>query len=167
MTPHLVRHLAEYEYLREQLQAEYREIDDDALRDTLEGLSSLPEALSAFMRTYLDDLSIAAALGLRIGEMQERLHRIEARAEKKRAIITSVMERADMKKLSEPDFTATLRSVPPGLLVQDEREIPQSFWKPQAPKLDRRAVIAALSAGQAVPGASLGNGSMTLAVRTR
>jgi hypothetical protein len=167
MHPPLVRHLAEYQYLREQLIAEYQEIDEDTLRDTLEGVSNLPEALAEVVRTYLDDLAIAAALGLRISEMQERLHRIEARAEKKRAIITSVMERAEIKKLAEPDFTASLRAVPPGLMVQDERAIPDGFWKPQAPKLDKRAVIAALGAGQTVPGALLGNGSVTLTVRTK
>ncbi len=51
--------------------------------------------------------------------MQERLSRIEARVEKKRATITSVMEKADIKKLEQPDFTASLRAVPPGLVVSD------------------------------------------------
>lgn len=41
--PILVRSLAEHAYLREHLLAEYREaIDEETLRDTLEGLSSLP-----------------------------------------------------------------------------------------------------------------------------
>ena len=163
----LVRHLAEYEYLREQILAEYQEIDEDTLRDTLEGLSSLPEALATVVRSYLDDLALAAALGMRVGDMQERLHRIEARADKKRAVIAAVMERADIKKLAEPDFTASLRAVPPGLVVNDERDIPETFWKPQPPKLDRRGLIAALTAGQAVPGAGLGNGGVTLTVRTK
>ena len=167
MTTPLVHHLAEYQYLREQILAEYQEIDDETLRDTLEGLSDLPQALAAMVRSYLDDIAITAALGLRIGSMQERLHRIEARAEKKRAIITAVMERADLKKLAEPDFTASLRAVPPALLVQDETMIPEPFWKPQAPRLDKRAVLAALTAGQKVPGALLGNGGMTLTVRTK
>ena len=122
-------------------------------------MSDLPEALAAVVRSYLDDLAIAAALGMRIGDMQERLHRIEHRAEKKRAVITAVMERADIKKLSEPDFSAALRAVPPGLVVSDEREIPALFWKPQPPKLDRRGLLTALTSGQAIPGAGLGNGS--------
>jgi hypothetical protein len=153
MNPVLLRQLSEYEYLREQLEAEYAEADEDTLRDTIEGLSSLPEAL--------------AALGSRIGEMQNRLARIEQRADKKRMTVTAVTERTDIKKLSEPDFTASLRAVPPALLVSDEQQIPQPYWKPQPPKLDKRGLIAALSAGQAIPGASLGNGSTTLSVRTK
>lgn len=167
MNTPLLRHLAEYEYLREQLQAEYRDADEDTLRDTLEGLTTLPEALATVVRSYLDDLTLAAALGMRISEMQDRLSRIEQRAEKKRAVITVVMERADIRKLAEPDFTASLRAVPPTLLVADERQIPAGFWRPQAPKLDRRALIAALGAGQSVPGAVLGNGTMTLSVRSK
>src|SRR5580658_1276776 len=127
MTTLLVHHLAEYEYLREHLRAEYQQADEETLRDTLEGLSSLPEALAEVIRSYLDDLAVAAALGQRIGEMQERLKRIEDRADKKRAVVGSVMERADIKKLSEPDFTASLRAVPPGLIVIDEGQIPTPF----------------------------------------
>jgi hypothetical protein len=119
------------------------------------------------VRSYLDDLMVAAALGMRIGDMQERLSRIEARVEKKRTTITAVMEKADLKKLEQPDFTASLRAVPPGLVVADETLIPDDYWKPQAPKLDRRGLLAALNAGQVVAGVGLGNGGTTLSVRTK
>lgn len=168
MQPDLVRSLAEHAYLREHLLAEYREaIDDETLRDTLEGISSLPDALAAVVRSYVDDLIMAAALGMRIGDMQERLSRIEARAEKKRMTIIQVMEKADIRKLEQPDFTASLRAVPPGLVVGDESLIPADYWKPQPAKLDRRGLLSALNAGMSVPGVSLGNGGTTLSVRTK
>jgi hypothetical protein len=168
MQPNLVRSLAEHAYLREHLLAEYREaIDDETLRDTLEGISSLPEALSAVVRSYLDDLMTAAALGMRIGDMQGRLSRIEARVEKKRATITQVMEKADIKKLEQPDFTASLRAIPPGLVVGDESLIPADYWKPQPAKLDKRRLLVALNAGTSILGAGLGNGGTTLSVRTK
>jgi len=163
----LIHHLAEYEYLREQLQTEYREADEETLQDTLEGLSSLPDALAAVVRSYLGDLALVAAVGIRIAQMQERMHRIEYQADKKRMIVSSIMERAAIKKLAEPDFTASLRTVPPSLLVNDEAQIPAGFWKPQPPKLDKRAVIAVLTSGQAVPGALMGNGGTTLTVRVK
>jgi predicted RNA-binding protein len=168
MEPILARSLAEHAYLREHLLAEYREaIDEQTLRDTLEGISSLPEALAAVVRSYLEDLTVAAALGMRIGDMQERLSRIEARVERKRVTITEVMEKADIRKLEEPDFTASLRAVPPGLVVADESLIPQDYWKPQPAKLDKRGLLSALNAGMSVPGVSLGNGGTTLSVRTK
>ena len=52
MQPVLATSLAEHAYLREHLLAEYREaIDEVTLRDTLEGISSLPEALAAVIRS--------------------------------------------------------------------------------------------------------------------
>jgi hypothetical protein len=167
MDPQLHHSLAEHEYLRQRLNAEFPDADEDTLRDTLEGVSTLPEMLACALRSYLDDIALAAALGIRINDMQERLTRFEQRAEKKRALITSVMERADIKKLAEPDFTVSVRTTPQSLMITDETEIPRDFWKPQAPKLDRQGLTAALRRGQSVPGAVLNNGQATISVRTR
>jgi hypothetical protein len=104
---------------------------------------------------------------MRVTDMQERLRRFEARADKKRALVGQVMEKADLKKLQEPDFTLSLRAVPPALVVSNETEIPGDYWRPQPAKLDRRGLFAALQTGAIVPGAALGNGSMTISVRTR
>src|SRR5579864_2327668 len=167
MNPHLLHDLARHQYLRERLKTEFPDADYETLRDTLEGLSSLPEALAAMLRSYLDDLTLVAALGMRIDDMQERLSRIELRADKKRELVTSVMERAEIKKLAEPDFTASLRPSPPAVVVIDEGQIPQVYWKPQPPKLDRQGISAALKSGAAVPGALLSNPEMVLSVRTK
>jgi len=167
MNPTLQHSLAEHEYLRQHLKAEFPDADEETLRDTLEGLSSLPEMLACALRSYLDDIALTAALGIRINDMQERISRFEQRAEKKRALITAVMERADLKKLAEPDFTVSVRATPSSLMVTDETEIPQDFWKPQPAKLDRQGLTAALRRGQSVPGAVLGNGQATISVRTR
>jgi transposase len=108
----LTAELQHHQYLREQLQAEFPEADDETLRDTVEGLSRLPDMLAAILRSLLDDTAMMYALRERIGDMQERLARIESRTDRKRAIVAAVMERADIKKLTEPDFTASLRPTP-------------------------------------------------------
>jgi len=123
--------------------------------------------LAALVRSQLDDAVMMQALRERIGDMQERYARLEWRSERKRAIVASLMERADIKKLTEPDFTAYLRTRPPSLIVIDETKIPGEYWKPQPAKLDRQGLHAALGAGRPVPGASLSNGGSTLTVRTR
>ena len=48
------------------LQAEYLEADEETIQDTLEGLSSLPDALATIVRSYLNDIALAAALGIRM-----------------------------------------------------------------------------------------------------
>ena len=77
------------------------------------------------------------------------------------------MERADLKKLVEPDQTVSLRPSRAPLAVVDEDLVPEAFWKPQPPKLDRLGLIAALTAGRDIPGALLGNAPMTISVRTK
>src|SRR5260221_1658538 len=99
--------------------------------------------------------------------MQERIAGFEQRAEKKHALVSSMMGRADLKKLAEPDFTVSLHRMPPSLVVTNEQEIPRAFWQPQPPKLDRQALTAVLRGGQSVPGAVLDNGQNTISMRTR
>src|SRR5579863_1471211 len=146
------RAIGEDEALRGEMKAVLAEIDDDTLRDTLEGSSGLPKALTAVTRASMEDLSLAAALGVRIADMQERLARFETRAEKKRALVTRIMGRAELKELQEPDFTVSLRAVPPRLVVSDEASIPADDLKPQPPELDRNRRLASLKAGEAIPG---------------
>ncbi len=123
--------------------------------------------LAEVLRSALEDQAFVAALRSRMGDMQTRLTRIEERARKKRDLVCSVMERADLKKVMEPDLTLSLRPARPPLAVVDEDLVPEAFWKAQAPKLDRQGLIAALSAGRDVPGALLGNAPMTISVRTK
>jgi hypothetical protein len=156
-----------YAYLRERLEAEFPEADEDTLRDTLEGMTNLTEMLAEVLRSALEDQAFGAALRARIGDMQARLSRLEERARKKRELVTSVMERADLKKLTEPDFTVSPRPARAPLVVTDEDIVPEAFWKPQPAKLDRQGLIAALGAGSDVPGALLGNPTMTISVRTK
>ena len=159
--------LCHHQHFRQRLRADFPDADDETIRDTLEGLTDLPEMIAAVVRSQLEDLALARGLKKRINEMHERLARFERRADNKRELIRSVMERAEIYKITEPDFTASLRRTPPPLIVADEQEIPEDFWKPQPPKLDRQGLIAALKSGREIPGAALGNGAQSLSVRTK
>ena len=159
--------LSHHQHLRSRLAEAFPDADEESLADTLEGLNNLPDMLAEVCRSMLDDQAMVSALRGRIGHMQERCGRIEARARKKRDLVCSVMERADLKKVTEPDLTLSLRPSRPPLAVVDETAVPEAFWKPQPPKLDRQALIAALSAGREVPGAILGDAPMSVSVRTK
>ena len=156
-----------YTQLREQLRAEIPDLDEECLADTLEGLSTLPDLLSGVLRSHLDDVALGDALRSRISDMRERLSRIEVRAEKKKAVVATAMERAEMQRLTAPEFTASLRSTPPAVVVLEEERIPVEYWKPQPPKLDKAALAVVLKSGEPVPGATLSASGTTLAVRTK
>ena len=87
-------------------------------------------------------------------------------AAKKRSLVTSVMERAHVMRLVEADFTASLRATQSPLILTDEANIPSDYWRPQPPRLDRQGLIRALKAGHTIEGATLGNGGLTISVRT-
>ncbi len=110
---------------------------------------------------------MASALRSRMADMQERYSRFEERARKKRELVCTVMEEAELKKLTEPDFTVSLRPARAPLMIIDEAAIPGDYWKPQPAKLDRMGLISVLSNGRDIPGAILGNPPMTIAVRTK
>ena len=142
-------------------------IDEETLLDTLEGITSLHELIAEVVRSRQDDLAFIAAVRARISDLQERLTRLDQRAEKKKEIVSSVLDRAGIKKITEADFTLSLRSTSPPLVVIEEKQIPDAYWKPQPPKLDRQGLLSALRAGQLVAGVVLGNGGVTISVRTK
>jgi hypothetical protein len=144
-----------------------KDLDDDVLIDTVDGMTNLSEMLAEITRSRLDDLSLCDALRMRIRDMQERLARISDRADMKQRIVSNTMEDVGLSKVVEPDFTLSLRKQPPKLQVTDETTVPSEFWRQQDPKLDRQTLIAALKAGEKIPGALLNNGGMTISVRTK
>jgi len=52
-------------------------------------------------------------------------------------------------------------------MVNDEAAIPAEYWIPQPAKLDRKGLGDRLKAGMSIPGALLGNGGVSVAVRVR
>ena len=167
MHQNLSHDLANHLQLRERLAAAFPDADEDTLRDTLEGLSNLPEMITAVVRSELEDKALAKGLKGRISEMEERLGRFGERADKKREMARESMERADIQKITEPDFTVSLRSVQPPLVIVEEKEIPEEFWRPQPAKLDRQKLRLALGSSKGVPGAVFGNPGRTLSVRIK
>ena len=99
--------------------------------------------------------------------MRERLERIETTSAGKREVALATMEEAGIEKILEPEFTISLRVQPPGLQITNEADIPEWFWIPQPPKLDRRKVLETIKAGTAVMGAELANARVNLVVRTK
>jgi hypothetical protein len=166
MDTHISHEISIYRDLREQLCEEFSDIDDDTLNDTLEGISNLPDLVAGVLRSALGDRDLADALKSRIHAMKNRHERLEARYERKREIAREAMEQADMKRLTQPDFTVTLQAAQPALVVTDENEIPETYWVVPPARLDRMNLKAVLKSGDAVPGATLGNPRMTIVLRT-
>jgi hypothetical protein len=156
-----------YQVLREQIVQKFPDADDETIRDTLEGITDLHEMIAAVIRSALVDQALQQGLRTRLEEMRQRLARLEERGAKKRELALEAMCEAGLKKLEEPDFTASTRAGLPPLVIVAEPEIPEPYWVPQPPKLDRQGLLADLKRGVVIRGAQLGNSKPCLAVRTK
>lgn len=139
--------------------------DGETLVDVIEGETSLLEAIDKLL------LTIAESDGLRDGALAagrnilNRADRFTKRSEAARALIEQALMIAEVDKLERP--SATLSLVRRGAKVEltQESDIPAEFWVTGDPKLDKKALAAALKDGRAVPGAVLSNQAPSLTIR--
>ena len=156
-----------YRAVRERIRTQDPELDEQTLIDTVEGLTDLHEILAAIVRAALADEALATGLKSRIAEMQERLERLQERAAKRRQIVKDTMVELDLKKLTAPDFSASIRPGMPALMVIDETAVPSIYWEPREPRLDRQGLLAELKQGAEITGVTLSNPEPVLSVRTK
>ena len=156
-----------YRAIRDRIQAEDPQIDEQTLADTVEGLTDLHEILAAIIRAAITDQALANGLKGRIADMQGRLDRLEDRASKRRQVAKDVMVELDLKKLTAPDFTASIRPGIPALMVIDEAAVPSIYWEPREPRLNRQGLANDLKQGAEIAGVALSNPEPILSVRTK
>ena len=156
-----------YRTIRDRIRAEDPQIDEQTLADTVEGLTDLHEIVTAIIRAALADEALATGLKGRIADMQGRLDRLQDRACKRRQIAKDVMVELDLKKITAPDFTVSIRPGMPSLLVLDEAAVPPLYWEPREPRLKRQELMSELKAGSEIEGVALSNPEPVLSVRVR
>ena len=156
-----------YRAIRDRIRAEEPRIDEQTLADTVEGLTDLHEIVAAIVRAALADEALATGLKGRIAEMQDRLERLQDCAAKRRKIAKEVMVELDIKKITAPDFTVSIRPGMPSLLVLNEDVVPSIYWQPSEPRLKRQELLSELKNGSEIEGVALSNPEPVLNVRVR
>ena len=159
--------VSHYLILADALKERYGEIDDETSNDTLEGISQLPEAIAAVIRSSLEDEAYIIGLKARLDDLQARLGRLKDRYEKKRALARWAMVEAHLNKVMAADISIGLRKGGHKLDVIDESRVPNDYFIPQLPKLDRKGLADALHRGEMVDGAVLVLVEPSISVRVR
>lgn len=160
--------------------------DMDVIADTIEGETNLNELVETVIMSMDDDQTVVDGVAQRIAVLNERKARATKAIDAKRALVEQAMQIAERKTMALPIATATLREIPPGLVVNEEAEIPSEFFTTPKPTLDRRKLLEAIKERDAeikfalehnkkhpdnaidlpkpIPGACLGNGSVSLTI---
>lgn len=164
--------LAHHLWLKEQLLLQCPDLasDEEALADTLEGISDLDTAIAAIVHSMEEDEAMVVGCEIRMGELKERANRFQHRIESKRRLLAEVMERAGLPKVKAPDFTISLKPVPPSVIITDPTRLPADYLvtpEPPAPRPDKALIKKALSEGYEIPGATLGNGGLGISIRRK
>jgi hypothetical protein len=167
-SPHLdpVKEAQAVAALKESLRQLGADDDDALLLDSIEGETSLFEAIDKLLLKITEDVAMAKGADAAALAMTARAERFEKRAEASRALIEQALFIAELPKLERPAATLSLVNRPAKVEVAEEADIPAEFWKVGDPKLDKKALLAALKEGRAVPGACLSNAAPSLTIRT-
>lgn len=139
--------------------------DETAIRDTIEGETSLHETIERVMELIRNSEILISGIDRMQETLDARKKRLKDRLAYYRAAVEQAMVIGEITSLELADATVSVRRVSPALEIIEESKIPAAFWKPQDPTLDRPAVTKALKDGQDVPGATLGYGGITLSIR--
>lgn len=144
--------------------------DAELIADSIEGQTSIHDAIaSAIDEIDMLEISIIGATAKEAAIAEFRKAK-ERRVEFLRAAVEQAMLATEQEKIPLPTATVFISKRKPGLIVEDEAAIPSEFFvtpETPAPRLDKKALAAALNDGRKVPGAGLDNGTVSLSIRRK
>jgi hypothetical protein len=142
--------------------------DEDAAMTVVEGETSFLEVVDealerlAVIQGMCDGLMDA---GARIGARSERL---AAQAARIKGSLSMALDTVGLKKLERPIATLSLAKSPDKAVITNEADLPSSFLiEKTTVSPDKKAILAALKEGAAIPGAELSNGGVSLRILPR
>lgn len=139
--------------------------DDELIETAVEGETNLHEALGTALNRLAELNAIQESIATLMETLRARNERLASQREAIRTAMAIAMEMGAVKKLELPLGTLSLRTVAPTVEITDEAAIPARFWKAADPRLNKKDILAALKAGEVIPGATLTDGTTTIQVK--
>ncbi|MGO4449060.1 siphovirus Gp157 family protein [Phyllobacterium sp. TAF24] len=143
--------------------------DQEIVETAIEGETGLYEAIAVALSQIDECEVLEIGLKAKEGEFADRRKAVVNRADRLRAAIEQAMVMTEQEKIPLPTATIFISKRAPGLVVENEADIPSQYWvMPKVePKLDKKALKTALDDGETIAGASLDNGSISLNIRRK
>ena len=138
------------------------ELPAEVIRDTLEALQGDLQEKCTNVALFSRNLeSVATSIEAAAAKMLARAEVLRKRAASLDAYLLLNMQACGITKVESPWFTITRKTNPPSVIIDHADSIPERFWRqPEAPPkvIDRKAIAAAIKAGEEVPGCHTASG---------
>lgn len=135
---------------------EMAESGEDGFEDTLDSLNDAIEVKAENTAKVIKQLEANAdMLATEIKRLSERKTTAENNAKRLKVYLQEQLEKVGTDKIKGEIFTVAIQNNPQSVDVLDEELIPATYFIEQAPKLDRKELLAHLKAGETIPGAAV------------
>lgn len=139
------------------------DMDEQTIKDTLEGLSGDLETKATNVAMFTKNLeSTALAIKAAEEQMAARRKALEERAKKIREYLKYNMEIAGISEIECKFFRLKIMKNPPSVVINSENLIPAEYMKipePSPPTPDKKAIAEAIKAGVDVAGCHMAQGT--------
>lgn len=124
--------------------------------ELIEKMDKAIQVKAAGIALYCENCDRAIeSLDATIKQLQERKKIFQNRKNSLKVYVLSSMKLHGITKIESPECTVSIQKNPPSVEVDEEKLIPQEYWKQQAPVLDKKALLNDLKEGVIVQGARL------------
>jgi hypothetical protein len=148
-----------------ELAAQYRQLaellaerhdDEQLIADTLESCAApLDEQLENLAKMVRNIEAADSGVVQTIQSLEARHERLQRAAERGRKIILEVMQVAQRDRVNTALFSLAIKKNPPQVVIDREADLPPIYFthhEPPPPTPNKKAIAAALKAGEEVPG---------------
>lgn len=152
----------------ERLKRAFPELADDLelLAGTIEGETDFDALLDAILEQFLDRVTMREAATRRKETIEERVARFDKAAELFKGLAFDLMKSADKTMVRRPVATLVVSKGRDKLVLDDDFNA-QGYMRQPKPEPIRADILAALQAGDQIPGARLEKTEPTLSIRTK
>jgi hypothetical protein len=136
------------------------DIDEQTMKDTVEGLSGELEVKATNVAMFIRNLE-ASAEQIKLAEkaMSDRRKAIENKADSIKRYLFENMKRTEITKIESPHFTLSIKKNPPSVVIEDESLIPNEYVEDKVvTSINKAAIKDAINAGKEVTGAHIQQG---------
>ena len=121
---------------------------EDAFEEKAENIVKIMRTLEAKEKAYKDEVD-------RLNAQRKTLsNRVQALKD----YLQENMNVMGKKKVESGLFTVAIQKSPPTLKIDDDKYIPDGYWIPQPPKLDRKELLQDMKLGEEIEGVEIVQG---------